>query len=350
VNEAAYRAAERRLWRSIGADPVERWIHLERNDVDVRIQELGSGLPALFIHGANTSGASWASLAARLTGFRCLILDRPGTGLSRPLARRIDASSLSEIADTLVADILDALELPNAHLVATSLGGYVALRGAAASPDRVERMVQFSWPVGAPIPHLPWALRAMSVPGLSRLAAAMPANERSVRMLFRRLGHGPKLEDGRITQQDLDCYLAMLRHTDTMRNEIGPARALISPIRGLDRLLLTDDLLSRVSCPTLFIWGGQDVFGGAETARQLVARIPGAKLDLMPDAGHSPWLDDLDYCAMAVTGFLDVPDRSGGEPSASLGDTDNAGSEPNEPRLVGVHRNRGAAQQPRLLP
>lgn len=304
MNEAAYRAAEQVLWRSIGVEPVEWSIHLERNDVNVRIQEVGRGPPVLFIHGANTSGASWASLAAKLAGFRCLILDRPGTGLSQPLRRRIDASSLPKIADTLVRDILDALEVATAHLVATSLGGYVALRAAAASPERIDRMVQFSWPVGAPITHLPWALRAMSVPGLSRLAAALPANERSVRMLFRRLGHGDKLEDGRITQADLDCYLAMLRHTDTMRNEIGPARALISPIRGLDGLLLTDELLSRVSCPTLFIWGGQDVFGSPATARQLVARIPGAELDLMPEAGHSPWLDDLDYCASAVTGFL----------------------------------------------
>ena len=304
MKEAAYRAAERRLWRSIGAEPIERSIHLERNDVDVRIQELGSGPPILFIHGANTSGASWATLAAKLTGFRCLILDRPGTGLSQPFRRRIDRDSLPEIADTLVADILDALDLPSTHVVATSLGGYVGLRAAAAWPERVDRMVQFSWPVGAPIAHLPWALRAMTIPGLSRLAASMPANERSVRMLFRRLGHGPKLEDGRITQDDLDCYLAMLRYTDTMRNEIAPARALISPIRGLAALDLTDEVLSKVHCPTLFIWGSQDVFGGADVARRLVARIPNAELDLMPDAGHSPWLDDLDRCARAVKDFL----------------------------------------------
>jgi pimeloyl-ACP methyl ester carboxylesterase len=309
VNESAYRAAEQRLWRSVGVEPVERWIHLERNDVDVRIQEVGTGRPVLFIHGANTSGASWASLAAKIAGFRCLIIDRPGTGLSRPLPRRIHTSSLPEIADTLVIDILDALDLPSVHLVATSLGGYVALRAAAVTPDRIDRMVQFSWPVGAPIPHLPWALRAMSLPGLSRLAASIPANERSVRMLFRRLGHSAKLEDGRITQADLDCYLALLRHTDTMRNEIGPARALISPIRGLDRLLLTDELLGSVTSPTIFIWGGQDVFGGGDTARELVARIPGAELDLMPEAGHSPWLDDLEYCASAVTGFLSGVER-----------------------------------------
>lgn len=307
MNESAYRTAEQQLWRSIGVDPVERSIHLERNDVDVRIQEVGAGPPALFIHGANTSGASWATLAAKIAGFRCLVLDRPGTGLSKPLARRIDPSSLSEIADMLVVDILDALDLPSAHLVATSLGGYVALRAAAASPERIDRMVQFSWPVGAPIPNLPWFLRAMAVPGLSRLAASMPASERSVRMIFRRLGHGPKLEDGRITQAYLDCYLALLRHTDTMRNEIAPARALISPLRGLDRLQLTDEILSRVTCPTLFIWGAQDVFGGTDTARELVRRIPGAELELMPDAGHSPWLDDVDHCASAVIEFLSRP-------------------------------------------
>lgn len=304
MNEPAYRAAEQRLWRSIGVEPVESTIHLERNDVDVRIQELGSGPTVLLIHGANTSGASWATLAAKLDGFRCLILDRPGTGLSRPIRRRIDSASLPEIADTLVVDILDALDLPSTHLVATSLGGYIGLRAAAASPERIDRMVQFSWPVGARIKHLPWALRAMTIPGLSRLAASMPANERSVRMLFRRLGHGPKLKDGRITQEDLDCYLAMLRHTDTMRNEIAPARALISPIRGLAALDLSDELLARVACPTLFIWGGQDVFGGPDVAREVVVRIPNAELNLMPDAGHSPWLDDLDRCATAVTDFL----------------------------------------------
>ena len=237
-------------------------------------------------------------------GFRCLILDRPGTGLSQPIKRRIDTTSLPKIADTVVADILDALDLPSAHVVATSLGGYVALRSAAATPERVDRMVQFSWPLGAPIKNLPLALRAMAIPGLGRLAAAMPVNERSVRMLFQRMGHGQKLKDGRITQADIDCYLSLLRDTDTMRNEIAPARALISPIHGLGRLQLSDALLARVTCPTLFIWGANDLFGGPGTATDLVARIPGAILELMPDASHSPWLDDVDGCANRVAAFL----------------------------------------------
>jgi 2-hydroxy-6-oxonona-2,4-dienedioate hydrolase/4,5:9,10-diseco-3-hydroxy-5,9,17-trioxoandrosta-1(10),2-diene-4-oate hydrolase len=300
----AFRAAERRLWESVCAAPSERWLDLRRIGGRVRLQEIGAGPPVLFIHGANTTGASWAALAARLDGFRCLILDRPGTGLSPRLSTRIDAASLPRLADACVADVLDALDLPSAHVIATSLGGYIALRSAAATPDRVDRMVQFSWPVGAPTSRIPWMLRAASIPGLGRLAASMPVSERSVRMLFRRLGQADALADGRITQADIDAYLAVLRDTDTLRNEVAPARALVSPIRGLRRFDLSDELLSSIRAPTHFIWGGHDPFGDADSARRLVARIPGATLDLMPDAGHSPWLGDLAYCATETIRFL----------------------------------------------
>ena len=304
MNELAYRAAERRLWNSIGAQPTERRIHLDRIGVDVRVQEVGSGPPVLFIHGVATSGVSWAGLAARTAGFRCLVLDRPGTGLSQPLGRPVDPVTLAAMSDVLVADVLDALGIASAHVVASSFGGYMALRSAAATPDRVQRMVQFSWPVGAPTPTLPLFLRAMSIPGFRRLVLALPRTDRSIRMLFHQLGHRDKLRDGRITQAELGCYLALMQHTETMRHEFAPARALISPVRGLARLHLPDEVLTSVRCPTVFIWGGLDPFGGEAVGRALVDRMPDATFDLMADAGHSPWLDDMDACVAKMTSFL----------------------------------------------
>ena len=304
MNEQAYRAAEGRLWGSLGVQPTEVWLDLPRHGARVRLQLVGEGPPVLFIHGANTAGASWASLVSRLPDFRCLILDRPGAGLSPKWPRPIDAASLPGIADTIVADILDALDLPRTHVVATSLGGYIALRAAAATPDRIDRMTQFSWPVGASTPSVLSMLRLLAIPGVGRLAASMPVSERSVRALFRRLGQTRALEDGRITQADVDAYLALLRHTDTMRNELEPVRSLVSPIHGVRGLDLGEEVLGRIRCPVLFIWGAHDPFGGPEVARQLVARLPTATLDLMPDAGHSPWLDDLEHCATAVAFHL----------------------------------------------
>ncbi|HSL77080.1 MAG TPA: alpha/beta hydrolase [Candidatus Limnocylindrales bacterium] len=320
MNELAYRAAERRLWRSIGAHPTERIIHLDRIGVDVRLQEVGSGPPVLFIHGIATSGVSWAALAARATGFRCLIVDRPGTGLSQPLTRSVDHTTLAELSDVFVADVLDALELPSAHVVASSLGGYVALRSAAATPERVERMVQFSWPVGAPTNNLPVLLRALSLPGFRRLFERLPRTERSVRILLERMGHREKLLDGRISQLDIDCYVALMLHTDTMRNELAPVPAVMSPLRGLERLHLDDEVLSRVVCPTLFVWGARDPFGGEAVARAIAGRLPNADLDLLPDAGHSPWLDDMDACVLRMTDHLRgaATRHSGAEPLTAL--------------------------------
>lgn len=304
MNEGRYRAVERRLWASLGAEPSEQTIGLARTGARVRLQELGAGEPVVFVHGANTSGASWAALAARLGEFRCILLDRPGTGLSPVPNPPLGLETLPAFADDLVVDVLDALGLSSAHLVATSFGGYVALRTAAAHPGRIGRMVLFSWSAGLPVDRIPAFMRLMTLPGLGRLAAALPQNEGTVRRVFRGLGHGPALDDGRISAEDVACFLALVRDTDTMRNEVAMGRALIRPFSGLDRMRLPDALLATVRAPTYLLWGENDPFGGADVARGVVARLPDATLELLPGAGHAPWLDDLDRCVDATRRFL----------------------------------------------
>ncbi|MGI8998435.1 MAG: alpha/beta fold hydrolase [Candidatus Limnocylindria bacterium] len=177
MDEARYRAAEQALWASVGASATDRFLDLPGAGLRIRVQELGDGPPILFIHGANTSGASWATLATKLPAFRCLLLDRPGTGLSEAFPVRPTTTQLMALGDDLVADVLDVAGIARAHVVATSLGGLLALRSAAAHPDRVLRMVQFSWPVGAPTGAIPRSMRLMAIPGAARLVAAIPASE-----------------------------------------------------------------------------------------------------------------------------------------------------------------------------
>ena len=305
--ERRYRAAEARLWASLGASPTERRVHLDRFGVTVRLQEVGEGPPVIFIPGAQTAGISWAGTAARMAGFRCLLLDRPGTGLSEPLRPFPSARTLPALADELLVQILDALGLERAHLVATSLGGYVALRAAAAHPDRIGRLVEVGWPLGAPSATLPLPMRLAGVPGLGRLMAGIPATRRSMSWLFRRMGHAANLETGRITRQELDMYVAVARDSDTIRHELGRAARFVSPVRGLRALVLPDELLARVAAPTLFIWGEHDGFGGLDVAEWLVGRMPDARLVVIPGAGHTPWLDDVDRVVDEAASFLRAP-------------------------------------------
>ena len=144
----------------LGVSPTEQRVRLGHVGTTVRIQELGSGPAVLFVHGGSTCGTSWADLVARLDGFRCLLLDRPGTGLSDPLPAPITGlDGLRVLADSLVIDVLDALELETASLVATSFGGWFAFRAALAHPARIRPIVEFGWSAGAPVPRLPALMR-----------------------------------------------------------------------------------------------------------------------------------------------------------------------------------------------
>jgi pimeloyl-ACP methyl ester carboxylesterase len=306
VNEARYRAAEDRLWASVGARPTERVLELSRTRVTVRMQEVGEGPPVVFIHGGSNCGASWASLVAHLDGFRCVLLDRPGCGLSPPLATGFDdVGRLATFADALLVDVLDALELERAHVVATSFGGYTALRSAAAHPDRIERLVELGYPIGAPVERVPLVMRVSAIPLAGRLVASIPPTPRAVRMIFRGIGLRQALEAGRITEPMLDWFLSMLRDTDTMRNELRAGPRVILPLRGLnEELLLSPELLATIDAPTFFLWGEEDPFGGADTAKAFVKHVPNAELELMPGAGHAVWMDDAEHVAKALRAFL----------------------------------------------
>ncbi|HEX5015015.1 MAG TPA: alpha/beta hydrolase [Candidatus Limnocylindrales bacterium] len=321
-----YRAAEQRLWASLGVEPTERQLRLRHLATDVRIQEVGDGQPVVFVHGANTSGSSWASIASRLPTFRCILVDRPGTGLSPPPPTPIDAATLPAFAEHLIVDVLDALDLSSAHVVGTSFGGYVALRSAAAHPDRVDRLILFSWSAGLPVDRLPLFMRLMTMPGIGRIATALPQTERSIRQVFRGLGHAEALADGRITREDIGAILALYRDTDTMRNELTMGRALVTARGGL-RMSLPDALLGSIRTPTYLLWGEDDPFGGPDLARAAAGRLPNATLELLRGAGHAPWLDDLERCVEVIEKFLGLsdpprpasptPGRATGDPSPS---------------------------------
>lgn len=312
MGEQRFRGAERRLWRWAGVSPTQQRIHLKRNDVTVRIQETGAGPPVLFVHGAVNSGTSWATLASRLPGFRCILLDRPGCGLSDPLRTALDADTIGDHGSSLIVDVLDALELETAHLVATSLGGYIGLSSVAAHPERVDRMVHFGWPVGAPVAHVPLLMRLLSMPGLRNMGGRMPHSRRSVRAMFRQIGLREALDAGLISDEVVDSYLALLRDTDTMRQELR-AR-YISPLRGLDeRLVLPATVLGTIRTPVLFLWGEGDPFGDEHVARSVTGLIPGAQLQMIRDAGHAVWMDVPDRAADTLRTFFtaDAADGAG---------------------------------------
>jgi pimeloyl-ACP methyl ester carboxylesterase len=303
---ARYRDAETRLWRSLAVEPRERWLALPPVGARVRVQELGDGPPVVFVHGGSTSGTSWADLVAALPTFRCLVVDRPGTGLSEPLpgpVGRVD--ELRELADRFVPDVLDGLGLERADVVATSFGGYFALRAALARPERIDRLVILGWTAGAPVSRLPVVLRLGLTPVLGDLFARTPPNRRAVEAIFRGIGSGAAVADGRISPEAIDAFVALLRWTPTLRNDLALGRLFFSVRRGLDeRILISAEDRSRIAAQVSFAWGGRDAFGDEAIAREFVEPFPNATLRMVPDAGHALWIDDLALASAFVRDAL----------------------------------------------
>ena len=301
-----FRRCELQLWESVGVAPSERRVRLRTGEM-VRVQETGSGPPVLLVHGAANAGTSWMSLMAKLPEFRCIALDRPGCGLSDPIAggplRDIDA--IEAYADRLLADVLDALELPSAVVLATSYGGYFAVRAAAANPTRVDRIVEYSWLLGAPMDSVAMSMRLSALPGMQAMTAKMPVNRMMVKALLRHIGLKRAIETGTFTEEMVDWFLSVQRDTDTMANDLRSSPKIVTPVRGLnERILHTDEVLAKVTMPMLFLWGDEDPNGGEAVAREFVARLPNAELEIVPRAGHAPWIDELDLCADRTRVFL----------------------------------------------
>jgi abhydrolase domain-containing protein 6 len=120
---------------------------LEIDGVRVPVTRLGRGQPLLLIHGFADRGESMLPLAALLRReFEAVIPDLPGFG---------DAEVVSSDRVTMAAQVrflaqlLDTLGLPRAHVVGHSMGGGIAARLAHDLPERVLSLTLLS-PAG---PH-----------------------------------------------------------------------------------------------------------------------------------------------------------------------------------------------------
>ncbi len=302
-----FRGAEERLWRSVSVEPRERFVKL-RNGATIRVQEVGEGSPIVFVHGGTNAGASWAPLFAHLDGVHAIAIDRPGCGLSEPVGGERGFATIAEVqrfADALIVDVLDALDLDQAAVGATSYGGMFAFRGAAAHPSRISRIVEYSWPVGATMEKVPAMLRMSAIPGLNQLTARIPPTRGAVKMMVRQIGLGAALDNGKFDDTMIDWFLALLRDTDTMVNEVRTTPQVFRPIAGLNpEVVFEPELLARVTAPVLLLWGADDPNGGERVARRFTAQLPDAELQLIPAAGHAPWIDEPALCGHATSAFL----------------------------------------------
>jgi pimeloyl-ACP methyl ester carboxylesterase len=298
ISTASYRHVEQELWLSaVGALPAERYLQLPGLGVRVRILEHGQGPTLLFVHGGPSAASKWAPLVQALPDFRCVLLERPGCGLSegpiRP--RRGVRSMMAQMLDETIAALGAA---PDA-IVASSFGSFAALAFALAHPQRAPRMVHLGTPALIPGAGVPLPLLLPCLPAIGPLIRRLtPPTLAQTRQAFRTMGHGEALFADKRMEPFFAWYTALMRHTPTRAND----QNLFGRIRPGDTLEAAE--LGRLATPMSFFWGEDDSFGGPDVARALAAALPNARLELLTHSGHLPWLEAPERAAAHVRSFL----------------------------------------------
>ena len=62
----------------------------------------------------------------------------------------------------------------------------------------------------------------------------------------------------------------------------------------------------QLTAPTLVIWGEQDPYIPTKFGALYSETLPNARLELLPDAGHWPWIDRPDVIDMTASVLADV--------------------------------------------
>jgi 2-hydroxy-6-oxonona-2,4-dienedioate hydrolase len=296
-----YRHAEAALWKHYGLEPTEQFIDLQSPRVRVRVQVVGSGTPILFIHGGVWPGAAFASLIGELSGFRCLMLDRPGCGLSSPLD--YSKHTYKTAIGQLLTGVVDALGIDKTHVVGQEVGAAWALVLAAAQPDRIDRLVLTG---AAPLLHeqpVPTFLKVLASP-IGAIIVRLPQSRGQARSILRQDGHGASVEAGQIPDAYLDWHVALMSETSTMRNERALIRATLGRGGWRPEVTFGRHELAQLQQPMLYVYGTNDPESTVDRVRHVVGLLPAAELHLIEGAGHLPWLDDPGEVGARISGFL----------------------------------------------
>jgi pimeloyl-ACP methyl ester carboxylesterase len=247
----------------------------------------GLGNPVIFVHGHLASSASWKEvLVPASAGRPAIAVDLPGFGFSdRPWP--YDYTAGGEARG--LARFLEARGVGQAVLVGNSLGGAEAMLLAAERPDLVEALVLVA--PATPDGPIPWPARFLRVPGLGRLALSLAARP----FVGFGLRHKMYARASRVTDEAIDDAWRPLAVPGTRRAALQAVRANPKDYRGLE---------SRIGAPTLVLWGERDKMLRASEGERVVARIAGARLVILPDAGHLPQRERPEAFAAVVAGFL----------------------------------------------
>jgi 3-oxoadipate enol-lactonase len=251
---------------------------LTTNATDLYYETHGSGPAIVFAHGAGGNHLSWFQQVPFFRDrYTCVTFDHRGFGRSldpRPADQR-------PRFDEDLAALIDHLELPEVRLVAQSMGGWTCLGYAVTHPERVRALVMADTAGG------------LTAPDLDAARAAAQARRGDLPLLGGAISPGFRARDPR----GAFLYEQIFGLNPPREQALGTGTPM-------NRLSVSAEQAAALALPVLFIEGADDVLIPPDVIRIAQQHIPGARLEMVADAGHSVYFERPDAFNRVLDAFL----------------------------------------------
>ena len=240
----------------------------------------------VFGHGLLFSGWMFhAQVDALSDRFRCVTIDWRGQGASPPPRGRYDMDTLTGDAVALI----ESLDAGPVHYVGLSMGGFVGQRIAARHGELLRSLTLLDTSAD-PEPPVS-AVEDLAMAAVYPLVGIRPLFPIVVRLMF-----GPAFRNDPAAAPLIDEWRSRLEQTGRR----GIARA----VRGVALRKSVYAELDRISVPTLVIVGADDKPTPPAKARRIADRVPNARLEVVPQSGHSSTVEQPAAVTTLLSAFL----------------------------------------------
>lgn len=274
---------------------------VESNGLAIEVEDTGvagtdpTRLPVLLVMGLGMQLVAWPPAlvdALQAQGHRVVRFDNRDVGLSARLDHLgvpnlmwesmklnmgLPVRAPYQVQDLALdaLGVLDALQIPRAHVVGVSMGGMIAQRVALQAPERTATLTSIMSSSGARYLPGPKAAVLRALLGKPRAPTQEAILDHYVH-LFRTIGSPGFPTDEAVLRERI------LQSTRRGYHPAGTVRQLAAVAADARRA----DELAKIQAPTLVMHGLADPLVPFACGQDTARRIPGAKLVAVPGMGH----------------------------------------------------------------
>jgi 3-oxoadipate enol-lactonase len=235
------------------------------NGIDLSYDDIGSGLPIVFLHAFPLDRSMWApQLGALVRQGRCVAPDLRGLGASTASA----PYSMDQYADD-VAALLDALGVAPAVVVGLSMGGYIAFAFWRRHRARARALVLADTRAGPDTDEGRDKRRRLI--DVARARGAATVAEMQIGSMV-----------GEMTRQRrpevADAIRAMMA--------AAPVEGIVGALEAMMARPDSTATLATIDVPTLILVGEEDALTPPKESQAMHEKIRGSRLEIIERAGH----------------------------------------------------------------